>query len=52
MGVRVDGCEGGWADGSTVYTQMVKSNPITDERPPSPQFWGSRTLKVPQNWGI
>ena len=27
-------------------TQMNRNSP------PNPQFWGSKKIKVPQNWGI
>jgi hypothetical protein len=36
---------------ATVYTQVIKSNPISDKLPPSPQFLGNRTLQNPPELG-
>ncbi|NJO42644.1 MAG: hypothetical protein HC865_19005 [Cyanobacteria bacterium RU_5_0] len=36
---------------STVYTQVVESNPTPAEPPPNPQFWGNRTDQSPPELG-
>jgi hypothetical protein len=34
-----------------VYTQVIEAGQITDEPPPSPQFWGSKTTQSPPELG-
>jgi hypothetical protein len=36
---------------ATLYTQVIKSNSISDKLPPSPQFRGNRTLQNPPELG-
>jgi amino acid adenylation domain-containing protein len=36
---------------ATVSTQVIKSSQSTDELPPNPQFWGSRTIQSPPELG-